>query len=349
MMLTPLRTRHRPHRPAVAGRTLLAALALLPVPAFAWGASGHRLASGIAAQEFPAALPAFLTGASAVEWLGELGREPDRMKGAGRSPDRNGNPAHYVNADDAGLVLGAVPLAALPPDREEYDTALRAKGTNQYRAGYLPYAIVDGWLALEKDFAYWRAAVAASKQAKNAKEKRWYAQDRRHRETLTLRDLGYFSHFVADGSQPMHVSVHFNGWGDYPNPEGFTTAKTLHAQFEGAYVAEYVSAGNVIAALPAPKTLDCAIETNVAAYLAATRAEIVPLYRLEKRGEFKRGDGAGKAFVVARLAAGAAAIRDFVSAAFACSAETRVGFPPVSVQDIEAGRADPFQALHGAD
>ena len=35
--------------------------------------------------------------------------------------------------------------------------ALRAAGTDEYRAGYLPYAIIDGWQQLVMDFAYWRA------------------------------------------------------------------------------------------------------------------------------------------------------------------------------------------------
>ncbi|MBI4694403.1 MAG: S1/P1 Nuclease [Gammaproteobacteria bacterium] len=347
-MTHALRVDQRPSRRSMS-RACALVLAALPSFAIAWGASGHRLVSETAARELPKDLPDFLTGAATVTWLGELGREADRMKGAGRSPDRNANPGHYVNADDAGLVLGAVPLHALPPDREEYDTALRAKGVNQYKAGYLPYSIVDGWFALRKDFAYWRADTAGLAQAKSAREKRWYKEDRRHRETLTLRDLGYWSHFVADGSQPMHVSIHFNGWGEYPNPTGYTTAKTLHAEFEGAYVSAHVTDGSVIAALPPPKPLDCDIEKNTADYLAVTLAEITPLYRLEKQGAFKTGDGPGKAFVVARLAAGAAMIRDLVTAAWTCSAEASVGFPPITVKDIEAGTADPWTALRGED
>ena len=49
---------------------------------------------------------------------------------------------------------------------------------------------------------------------------------------LTLRDLGVWAHFVGDASQPMHVTVHYNGWGDGPNPEGFVTTAGLHAKFE---------------------------------------------------------------------------------------------------------------------
>ena len=46
--------------------------------------------------------------------------------------------------------------------------------------------------------------------------------DQERREQHDPADLGDWAHFVGDGSQPMHVSVHFNGWGDFPNPRGFT-------------------------------------------------------------------------------------------------------------------------------
>ncbi len=52
---------------------------------------------------------------------------------------------------------------------------------------------------------------------------------------VIIRDLGVWSHYIGDGSQPMHVSVHYNGWGNYPNPNGYTMAK-IHAYFEGEYV-----------------------------------------------------------------------------------------------------------------
>jgi hypothetical protein len=49
--------------------------------------------------------------------------------------------------------------------REDYDTLLRAKGFTQYKAGYIPYSIVDGWQKIRKDFAYWRAAVKGAETA----------------------------------------------------------------------------------------------------------------------------------------------------------------------------------------
>ena len=51
-----------------------------------------------------------------------------------------------------------------------------------------------------------------------------------------LRDIGVWSHYLADASQPLQVSIHFDGWGDFPKPEGFTNSKKLHAHFEGEFV-----------------------------------------------------------------------------------------------------------------
>ena len=49
-------------------------------------------------------------------------------------------------------------------------------------------------------------------------------------------DTGQLSHFVGDGSQPLHVTIHFNGWGsDQPNPQGYSNAR-LHGPFESDLV-----------------------------------------------------------------------------------------------------------------
>ena len=50
--------------------------------ALAWGATGHRMISQLAIQNLPAEIPAFLRTEKATEFIGELGREPDRSRGA---------------------------------------------------------------------------------------------------------------------------------------------------------------------------------------------------------------------------------------------------------------------------
>jgi hypothetical protein len=68
--------------------------------------------------------------------------------------DKEGDTGHYIDLADYGKAMGIVALNRQPTTREAYDTQLRAGGSTQYKAGYLPYSIVDGWQQLRKDFAY---------------------------------------------------------------------------------------------------------------------------------------------------------------------------------------------------
>ena len=140
-----------------------------------------------------------------------------------------------------------MPIDKLPVTREAYDTQLRAGGSTQYKAGYLPYSIIDGWQQVRKDFAYWRVAVKGAETATTPEERAWFEADRRLREKLTLRDIGIWSHYVGDASQPLHVSVHYNGWGDYPNPRG------LHDQAPYTPTSRASSCGRTSSARPWPR------------------------------------------------------------------------------------------------
>jgi hypothetical protein len=327
---------------------LAAVIAALPGPVLAWGATGHRIVGVVAAQALPDEVPAFLRTPQAVAEIGELSREPDRSKGAGKLHDSDRDGAHYIDVDDAGLVMGGPPLAALPATRAQYDTALRAAGSDSWEAGWLYYSLVGSWQQLTKDFAYWRALTAAEEQANDPQRRDWYAADRARREALILRDLGELSHYVADGSQPMHVSVHFNGWGAYPNPRGYTTAR-VHASFEGAFVRANVTQEMVAAAMAPPADCACSPERRTTAYLQATWRAVEPFYALEKAGAFSGQDPRGRDFAVQRLAAGASELRDLVAAAWRASASASIGWPPTRVPDIEAGVTDPYDRLLGAD
>ena len=316
--------------------------------ALAWGATGHRLIGQTAAASLPPEVPAFLRTPSAVQDIGELAREPDRWRDAGKTHDASRDPAHFVDVDDNGRVLGGPNLAALPPTRAGYETALRAAGADSTRAGYLPYAIIDGWQQLAKDFAYWRVLKAAIPREHRADRKAWLQHDLARRERLTVIDLGVWAHYVGDASQPMHVSVHYNGWGAYPNPLGFTQEK-VHSAFEGEYVRRFVSAGQVHAAMTPLEPCAAPIEVCTATYLSATSQTVGPYFMLQKAGGFAGEDPRGQAFAQARVAAGASALRDFVVAAWRASAQGSIGHPALSVDQVVSQHADPYDALHGED
>jgi len=324
---------------------LLATLATLaPAPAFAWGADGHRMIGVLAMRGLPADVPAFLRTRAAAEQVGYLGPEPDRIRGAGTVQDREHDPGHFVDAYDDGTVMGGPPLTALPPTREDYDTLLRARGQSQYKAGYLPYEIVGGYELVRKNLALWRLAVAGARFAPTAAERARYAADRPRREARVLEAIGLWSHFVGDGSQPLHTTIHYNGWGDFPNPEGFTTER-IHTPFESDYVNAHVSETMVRAAMPPPRDCACAINARVAEYLGASFAQVIPLYRLEKAGAFRAATGEGLAFATRHLARAAAELRDLIVMAWKDSDNAGVGYPAVTITTLEKGGAEAFKAL----
>jgi len=232
--------------------------------------------------------------------------------------------------------------------REDYDTALRAQGTTSWKVGYLPYAIVDRWQQLRLDFAYWRALDAAERNPAWAGRRAWFVADRKRREGLILHTLGELSHFVGDGGQPLHVTVHYNGWGNYPNPAGYTQAR-IHGPFEGALVYTFVQPKNVAARMTPPAPCDCAVEVGVGAYLAETNRRVVPLYELEKAGGLEGGDLRGARFAAVQLARSASELRDLILMAWRDSPREMIGWKPVLTADILSGRVDPYDALYTVD
>lgn len=316
--------------------------------ALAWGATGHRIIGRLAMEALPEELPSFLRSADAEQAVGELAREPDRWKGAGKAHDSERDPAHFLDLGDDGRVLGGPALEALPATREAFDTALRAVGTDSWKAGWLPYAILDAWQQLAKDFAYWRVDIAAATTVADRAHRIWFADDARARQALILRDLGVLGHYVGDGSQPLHVSEHFNGWGAFPNPRGFTQDR-VHAPFEGIFVRDFVNPAAVRADMTPLAACRCPMDQRVEAFLAVTNRAVVPFYELYKAGAFTGGDARGRTFAAKRLAAGASELRDEVVSAWRQSANGQVGWPAVNVADVAAGKLDPFDSLFGAD
>jgi hypothetical protein len=302
-----------------------------------------------AVEALPPELPPFLRDESSAAAVGELSREPDRSRGAGRIHDTDRDPGHFVDGDDAGKIAGAVALDALPPTRGDYETALRGAGTDTWKMGYLPYSIIGDWQQLAKDFAYWRVDEAGAHFTTDAKHKAWLEADRLRRQAQILVDVGLLSHFVGDGSMPLHVSIHYNGWGPFPNPNNYTQDK-VHSPWEGIYVRQVVTPEGVAAAMPPFHDCQCPIEQRAGAYLAGTSRTVIPFYELEKAGAFKPGDAKGVAFTTERVAAGAAELRDEIVLAWRASASGKVGYQPeLSVSDVEAGKVDPYDSLYGAD
>lgn len=337
----------QPHRSFLAFAALAAACGWAG-QALAWEDVGHRWIGVLGASSLPATVPAFLRTPQAARDIGEWAREPDRSRGAGRTHDQDRDPGHFADGDENMKVLGGPELAHLPTTRAEYEKQLQAVNQDSWKAGYLPYSIIEGYQQLAKDFAYWRAETYGEKVAKDPAHKAWLTQDRIRREKQILFDLGYWAHFVGDGSQPLHMTYHYNGWGPGPNPKGFTNEK-IHGPFEGEFVNRNVKFEAVRAAMrPYADCGACNINEMVGAYLVNTAKYVEPTYELWKDGGLKDGDPRGVAFVTARISEGAAELRDLVTDAWNASGKATVGYPAVSATDVEAGKAgDAYDLLYG--
>lgn len=287
-------------------------LCLLAVPAcFAWGSKGHSMINRLAAQSLPSDLPAFMRSPAAIHEIEYLGPEPDRWRSRAE-PELNAvqAPDHFIDLELADLI------GPLPRQRYQYIADLYAYGITHPRlapelqpdrVGFQPYITSEVWERLKSAMRDYRELSAKH-------------EDTQPVEAAILFYAGWLGHYVGDGSQPLHLTVNYNGWVG-PNPNGYTTEHTIHSQFESAFVDAAVSASDVQPLL-SPLHPIADEWTDYLAYLRHTGTLVERVYQLDKDHGF---DGAGtpeaKQFTAERLAAGASMLRDMIVAAWVRSAD----------------------------
>jgi hypothetical protein len=321
--------------------------ALLPARALAWGATGHTMINRLAAESLPDSVPAFVRTASAVDEIATLGPEEDRIKDAGQSWDDDNDPGHYLDIGDDGTVDGVVRLDALPKDMAAYTKALESAGSDPYHTGYVPYTIMDGFERVRKDFAIWRVDAYMATHATTDSARAAFDRDRALREDLTLRDIGDWGHFVGDGSQPLHITIHYNGWGNYLDPNNYTK-NHIHSFFESDFVDQYAKIADVRAKVtpyvplnPATLLTQEQIGTMVGAYLSGTAKAVDPLYALYAAQGFQTGSQRAIDFTDEQLARGAIMLRNLIAIAWEDSLNQGFGYPEIPVRDVLSGKTAP--------
>lgn len=275
----------------------------------AWGDIGHMMVNRTAADHVPASMPQFLKQAAArIEYLGP---EPDRWRNTQEASLKNAQePDHFIDLERVD------DIPQLPEGRYDFYRLLYAKKIaakshpedfDPDRVGLQPYAAIE---------VYQRLVVAF-------REYRRLQQEGRPTEGVEQNIVfyaGWLGHYVADGANPMHTTIQYNGWvGD--NPNGYTTARTVHYEFESAFVQraqQYLAFGDL---LKDPVRLQHPFQDYVA-YLRASHALVEKTYQLEKAGAFKdTGSADGRQFVRERLAAGAQELLNLWYTAWEVSAE----------------------------
>ena len=291
------------------------AVVLLPLlvvqPAFGWGSDGHMLINRLAGAALPADVPAFLRSPAAVDALEYYGPEPDRWRSSAE-PELNAAqaPEHFLDLEYADLA------GPLPKRRYDYVRALAVAQAKHpdivltpEKTGMQPYVTTEVYERLKSAMRDYRGLLAAKKDTKPVEA-----------EIVFL--AGWLGHYVADGSQPLHASIQYNGWVG-PNPNGYTTEHHIHAVFESDFVHANVKAADV-APLVAEKAqaIDGDMFDAYMKYLRHANSLVEKTYQLEKAGGFAGvGTPAGKAFVDERLAAGATELRDMIYTAWVRSGD----------------------------
>ncbi|HUD95866.1 nuclease [Sphingobium sp.] len=303
---------------------LAAALVLLsattPTTAFAWGGTAHSVIDRAAIEAIPDDGPIFLR--KHVDYIAASASLPDSWRGDSENFSKiEEDPNHGWFREQFTF------LKPIPRSRYEFVIALykryeaikegdpaTAARTNVRWTGTLPYAAIEAYDRLVVCMRYVRKAQAEGGDVSVPEQ---------HCAFQAIR-LG---HYIGDGAQPMHDSIHSDGWrGD--NPKGFTTDRSVHGRFESQFVdGMKLTVADIAPRIGAPGHSSGDMFDAVLAFLDQAGDKVGTVYTLEKRNGFADfADRDVRAMVYERTAAGAAMLRDMLCRAWAESAN-----PPAKV------------------
>ncbi|WP_408640441.1 phospholipase C/P1 nuclease family protein [Sphingobium chungbukense] len=299
---------------------LAALLAMAPTVAHAWGGTAHGVIDRAAIEAIPDDGPIFLR--KHVDYIAASASLPDSWRGDSENFSKIEEDPNHGWFREQFTFLKPIPrsryefVIALYKRHEairESDPATAAR-TNVRWTGTLPYAAIEAYDRLVVCMRHVRKAQAEGGDASIPEQ---------HCAFDTIR-LG---HYIGDGAQPMHDSIHSDGWrGD--NPKGFTTDRSVHGRFESRFVdGMKLTVGDIAPRIGAPGHRGGDMFEAVLAYLDEAGDKVAALYMLEKRNGFADfADKDVRAMVYERTAAGASMLRDMLCRAWAESAQ-----PPAEV------------------
>ena len=267
----------------------LLSLAMVQLPAWGWGEVGHVLSGKAAAQSMPVAMPEFLR--NATDQLGYLTAEPDRWRDRSSAAETDAfNPDHAIN-------LELVPPGGLEAKDRFVYLAMLEKAGETSAVGMAPFRTLEMYQRLRLEFRLWRKTT-------DPQTRGWIEQ-------RIINDAGLLGHYVTDGSEPLHTTIHHHGWVG-PNPNGYATDPQIHSRFESQYVETHVVLSDLTSEISGTPNVVTNPQAQIVAYFRATHEQVVPLYKLDKKAPFNSTTTApeDKVFVVQRLVSGVNMLRD---------------------------------------
>jgi hypothetical protein len=295
---------------------LLLIVLLLANSAWPWGNEGHMMINRVAAEKLASDMPGFFR--NAAEQLAYLGPEPDRWREKTELALKlSQEPDHFI---DLELIEGMT----LPPDRYSFYRALESKRQQNptqadkfwpEKVGLQPYIAMETFERLIVAFREYRHAVRDHRSTEFS-------------ERNAIFYAGWLGHYVADGANPLHTTVNYNGW-TTANPNGYTTANSIHWKMEGIFVAANQKQLPFAELVPAQARELKNPFQDYLSYLWKSHNYVEQVYQLEKAGGFEgAGSAESRQFVEKRLAYGATMLRDLWYTAWLDSAVDPPAYVP---------------------
>lgn len=300
--------------------TMIATLALTATHGEAWGGRAHTWINRVAVRTIPDDGPTFLR--AHEDWIAYLSVIPD----AWRRPSEPflkmlEDPNHGWFKEQFAF------MTEIPRSRYEFvvklydeQRRLAAAGdpaaalTNVRWTGTMAYAAVEGYERMLTGMRHYR-------------ELRARGEDTRFVELEVAFYMGWTGHYTGDGAQPLHDTVHHDGW-QGSNPAGYTTNPRVHGLFESQFVdAMKLEGGDLQPAVGAARVLADPF-TAILAHLDEAGRHTEQVYELEKKGALADpSNPAARALVIQQAAHGAALLRDLAHTAWVRSGSAPVNDP----------------------
>lgn len=284
------------------GSSVLVLGAFVPV-ADAWDYEGHRAVNQIALASLPGDFPAFVRDSGNAERIAWLSSEPDRWRSSPDLPARHCNaPDHYLNVETlflAGLdpatmssfrfefaAQFAAGRAAHPQNFPAVDPAQNSDRTREW-PGFLPWTITEYFGRLRGNFARLKVLEELGSEDEIAQTR-----------ASIVEMMGTMGHFVGDGAQPLHTTIHHNGWvGE--NPRGYTTWRGFHSWIDSGFIVRAkLDLGTLVARVRPAQVISLEARApgrdpmfqQVVEYLGRQFALVEPLYQLEQAEKLRVED-----------------------------------------------------------
>ncbi len=295
----------------------LIALSLAASPAMGWGRRAHSLINRAAVLGLPDDGPTFLRGYT--DWIAYLSIVPDTW----RRPSE-GFLKIYEDPNHGWFREQFDFMTEVPRSRYEFVIALydahrklamtdpeAARLTNVRWTGTLPYAAMEGYERLKAAFRTYHMIQTMEPPESFGK---W--PNLKHVEMEIAFYMGWLGHYTGDGAQPLHDSIHHDGW-QGPNPKNYTRDRSIHGLFESRYVELIdLELDDFTGRIGKPKVLDDPF-ASIVAHLDKAQNNVERVYQLEQAGALADKDHAeARELVYQQVAAGAELLRDLTYTAW---------------------------------